>query len=170
MQALIYFFFELCLLRRAPQDLPASDWLFRLVLVASFLVGVLAAAIGGRPLPLGIIQNLAQLALLLTVLYFGLGWLRRQARFLQTATALLGTGTLLSVLALIPIGLLPLEPTSPDGSLAALLLLLLFAWSIVVSGHILRHTLALTLGQGAAVAILYELASLVLLDGLFPGT
>ncbi|MBK1702372.1 hypothetical protein [Thiococcus pfennigii] len=170
MQALIQFFFELCLLRRAPQDLPASDWLFRLVLAASFLVGVLAALIAGLPLALGVLQSLAQLALLLTVLYFGLGWLRRPGRFLQAATALLGTGTLLSLLALVPIGLLPLEPSGGDGTLAALLLLALFAWSIVVSGHILRHTLGVTLGQGAAIAILYELASLVLLGGLFPGT
>lgn len=170
MQALIFYFFELCVLRRAPQDLPASDFVFRLVLVASLLVGVLVSLVGGQPLLAAAIQSLAQLSLLLGVLYLGLDLMRLRGRFLQSATALLGSGVILSLLALVPIGLLPDEVSGEALSVATLSLLAMFVWSIIVAGHILRHAIGLTLGQGAAIAILYELFSLFVLGSLFTGS
>ncbi len=159
MQALIFFFFDLCLLRRAPQDLPASDAVFTLAAVASLLVGVLVSLVDGQSLLIGAIQSLAQLVLLLAILHFGLKMMRLRGRFLQSATALLGTGVLLSLLALVPISLSPGETSGEGLSLAALSMLLLFAWSILVAGHILRHTLGVTFGQGVAIAVLYDLLS-----------
>lgn len=169
LQALIYFFFEICLLRRAPQDLPASDVVFRLVLAGNLLIGILVGMMGGQRFAVGVLHSVAHLALLLSVLYGGLSWMQRRARFLQSATALLGTGLILGLFALIPIGLLlPMESASEEAGLTVLLLLALFAWSVVVTGHIVRHALDLTLGQGVAIAILYELSSLVLLRSVLP--
>ncbi|MEY6432772.1 hypothetical protein ABC977_10175 [Thioalkalicoccus limnaeus] len=169
MQALIYFFFEMCLLRRAPQDLPASELLFRLVLATSLLIGVLVGVIAGQPLLAGVIRSLAQLLLLLAVLFVALDLFGRRPRFLQTATALLGTGALLGLLALIPIGLLPADFAGDQLTLAGLVLLGIFVWSVVVAGHIVRHTFGVTLGQGAAIVVLYELLSFLLLGGLLAG-
>lgn len=169
MQALIFFFVDLCLLRRAPQDLPASDLVFRLVVFASLLIGVLVTVVGGQPPLAGAVEALVQIALLLAVLYLGLDLMGRRARFLQAATALLGTGVILSLVALLPIGLVPADASGEVLSLATLALLLLLGWSILVAGHILRHTLGVTLGQGTAIAALYELLSLFLLGSLFGG-
>lgn len=135
-----------------------------------FVVGALVAIIGGQPFAIGALQSLLQVVLLLGVLYLGLGLLRRGARFLQSATALFGTGLILSLVALLPIGLLPTDPASQAAPLTALLLLVVFVWSVLVAGHIVRHTLDLTLEQGVAIAILYELSSLVLLNALLPSS
>jgi len=170
LQALVFFFFDLCLLRRAPQDLPGSDIVLALVVGVSLIVSTAVAVVGGQPLFASALQGAAQVLLLLAALYLGLSLMRRPARFVQAATALLGAGVVLSVFALIPVGLLPDGSSAETVSFAALALLALFIWSVVVSGHILRHTLGVTLGQGAAIAVLYELFSLMLLGGLAGGS
>lgn len=170
MRALVFFFFDLCLLRRVPQDLPASDVVLGLVVGASLIVSTTVAVVGGQPFFPSVVQGVAQVMLLLVVLYFALSLVRRPARFLQAATALLGAGVVLSVFALVPVGLLPGDSSAETVSLAAIALLALFIWSVVVSGHILRHTLGVTLSQGAAIAVLYELFSLMLLGGLAVGS
>jgi hypothetical protein len=53
---------------------------------------------------------------------------------------------------------------------AVLLFLALVVWSILVAGHILRHTFGLRLGQGVAIAVVYNFLAYSLLGSLFSGT
>lgn len=170
MQALILFFIHLCALRRAPQDLPASETLFALALIADLLTAMLVGLITGLSGLSGLVQGSAEIALMLAALYAVLTLLKLGTRFLQAATALLGSGALLGLLALIPLSLNPTgEETTDLATLGAFLLLALVVWSIVVSGHILRHTFAITLGQGAAIAITFEVGTIILVRLLFGG-
>ena len=89
MQALIHFFIELCLLRRAPQDLPASATLLKVLVLAYLGVGILVGAATGQGLGDALAQTLVDTALLLGLLYAGLRWLARLPRFTQSASALL---------------------------------------------------------------------------------
>ena len=170
MEALSRFFVELCLLRRGPQDLPASSTLLGLILainlVASLLVGL--AADLSAPIALG--QGLADALLTLGLLHLALRLTRHPARFVQLATALLGAGALLSLVAVAPLVLLSGAESRGETSLAGLPLLVLLFWSLLVTGHILRHGLDLRLGQGVLIAVAYNLLASTLINALIPGS
>jgi hypothetical protein len=164
---IINFFIELALLRRAPQDMPPSSALFLLAIVAGVSSGFLLALTAGAGLVLGLLQSLLDLALMLGALSLALRWMGRRERYLQTATALVGVDTLISLMALLPVGLA--RPTDADSALlalAGLLFLLLVAWSVLATGHILRHAFGLTLAQGAAIAVGFDVLSFVVVGGV----
>lgn len=170
MQALIRFFFDLCLLRRAPQDLPASTTLFWVVLAAALTVGLAVGLAAGLPLGASLIQDILETGLMLGALYAGLYFTRHPGRFIQAASALLGTSALISLAALIPLSLNPTGSEETDAAaLGAVLLLALMVWSVVVAGHILRHTFGITLTQGAAIAVSFQILAIALLGGLSSG-
>jgi len=165
---LINYFVDLCLLRAAPQDLPASSVLFRLTLLTNVLVGTLVG-VGSRMNPLQALgESLFEVLLLLLVLHAALRWQARLARFAQTATAILGSGTLTSLLAL---PLLNLGAEAGElAQLGGILLLVLVVWSAVVLGHILRHAFDLPFGQAVTLGVLYTLISYVVMGAVFPLT
>nr|WP_242482316.1 hypothetical protein [Thiocystis violacea] len=167
---MIIFFIELCALRRPPQDLPASDVLLAIVLIADVIVGVLVGIAAGLPWLTSLMQGLAEVLIMLTALYAALTQLRARPRFTQSATALLGSGALLGLVAIIPLSMKPTGSAETDlAALGAFLLLALVIWGIVVTGHILRHTFGLTLGQGAAIAVAFEIVTVTIVTALFGG-
>jgi len=170
LQALIQFFFELCLLRKAPQDLTASSALLGLTFAADLLMGMVLAATVGLSPGLGLLQSLVDVALMLSLLYGALSLLDRVSRFQQTATALLGSGALLGFIAVVPLSMLPQGSEEQASGEAVLLFLALIVWGIVVAGHILRHTFGLRLGQGVAIAVVYNFFAYSLVSSLFSGT
>jgi len=166
---LLRFFLDLCLLKAAPQDAPASQALLGLTLIANLLVGVaLAARVLGGVIP-AFAASLIDAALMLGLLWVVLRVRGRPARFLQAATAVLGSGALLAALAL------PLQPLAAAGQqrwmigeLAGIFTIGLMVWMQVVTGHILRHALEVSLLVGVLLAIAYMLLSNRLLATLFP--
>lgn len=170
MQALIQFFFELCLLRKAPQDLSASSALLGVTLVADLLMGMVLAVTVGLSPGMGLSQSMVDVAFMLVLLYGALRLLDRLPRFQQTATALLGSGALLGFIAVVPLSLVPKGSEDQTSGGAVLLFLALIVWSILVTGHILRHTFELRLGQGVGIAVVYNFFAYTLVGGLFSGT
>lgn len=170
MQALIRFYFELCLLRRAPQDLPASAALFWTVLAVELAVGLAVGLAARLPLGASLVQDALEAGLMLAALYASLHLTQRSGRFLQAASALLGTNALISLVALVPLALSPTGSEKTDAAaLGALLLLALMVWSLVVTGHILRHAFVINLPQGIGVALAFQLLVISLLGGLSLG-
>jgi hypothetical protein len=169
-QALITFFVELCLLRRVPQNLPSSWTLFQVTLVADLATGLLVGLAAGISAGLSLIQGGAEIALMLGALFVALRLTGREPRFAQSASALLGSSALIGLVALLPLGLSASGGQESDAAaLGAFLLLGLVGWSILVTGHILRHTFDITLGQGTAAAAAFEILTIALLGGLFTG-
>ncbi len=169
MSALFNYFFELCLLRAKPQDLPASNVLLVLIIAANVLVGVLAFSglYGGvlRAFMAGAIENLFFLVVLGALLYFK-GLL---PRFNQTATALLGSSTLLAVI-LIPLYSMSGTETerTATAAVADLGALALLIWSLSIMGHVLRHAIEVPFGRGIMFALMYFLLSSLFVGSLFP--
>jgi hypothetical protein len=165
--AILHFFIDLCLLRRAPQDLPASQLLFTLVAGLGLLGSLLLARTAGEPPAVGLLQGLLDLGFMLALLHTALRLLDKSARFLQTATALIGADTLIGFLALFP---LTLAASADEQSgllvLAGLLFLALVVWSVLVSAHILRHAFEVGLMAGVFVAIAYDVLAFVVVGGL----
>jgi len=166
-QALIRFFVELCALRRTPQQLPASEVLLAVVLAVDLVAGLLVGLMAGQGPGTSLLQGVAEIALMLGALQLALRIVKHPRRFLQAATALLGSGALIGLLALIPLSMNPTGSATTDlAALGAVLFLALVVWSLVVTGHILRHTFDLTLGQGAAIAVAFEILAVALIGSL----
>lgn len=157
MLALLKLFFDLCLLRAKPQDVPASSGALGVALGAYGAVSVLLASTDltlERAVPYALVDTL-----ILALLTHGVLRMRRySARFPQTLTALAGSGALLG-LAAWPVTLSP-EPS--------LLLLVMVIWSLAVSAHILRHALAVALLPAILISLGFVLVGFLMLSALFP--
>jgi hypothetical protein len=161
-------FVDIALHRRGPQDLPASRFLLGLVLIAYALVSALALFVISATRSDVILVGI-ELIVDLGVVYLVLKVFEKTRRFLQTAIALVGTGV---VLSLINVPLLqwdemlqapPTELTTPR-----LLMLLLFIWSLDIAGHIVSKALGKPYIVGVSIVVVYEFASLSLLEALIP--
>ncbi|MET0066600.1 MAG: hypothetical protein ABW076_09695 [Candidatus Thiodiazotropha sp.] len=164
MKALLNAAVELCLLRRGPQDLPASPHLLVFTLVLNLLLGVLISLGLQEAFAIAIFATLFETALMMAVLYAVLRLRKHLKRFTQTITALMLSNLLLGVLML---PLLGWNGTSLSDE-SQLLLLLLSLWALAVFGHILRHALEVPLGMGIGLALFYTLFSWSLLEMFFP--
>jgi hypothetical protein len=166
--AFVNTFFAICLLRLAPQELPPSRLLLGVVLSAHILSGMLLWAIY-HPLWEGLVAGLLQTLLLAGLTASLLLMQGLQVRFLQTLTALAGTGTLMGLLALLP---LYLAKTAEERGQAVfeseLLAVFLGGWSLLVTGHILRHALSIHLWWGLILAVTFVGIFTSVMNALLP--
>lgn len=161
-------FIDIALHRSGPQDLPASQFLLGAVLVAYAIVNFLALtviSVTQRDVMLLLIEPIVDLGVVFLVLKL----FEKTRRFLQTATALVGTGVILSLIY-IPVlhwnevlQAPPTELTAPQ-----VLALLLLVWSLDVAGYILSKALGKPYIVGVSIVVVYELASMSLRQALFP--
>jgi len=158
---------ELCLLRRTPQDIPASGILLGISLCCYALVSVLVSLPGygvGRALLLA----LTDLTLLFAFVCSLLLMQARAARINQTLSAMAGSGSVLGLVAL------PLLLATGAGASAetvpvslAVLWLLLLLWNILVVAHIIRHALSSSWLVGFGLSLMYALISMQIIGSLF---
>jgi len=165
MQALFRFFIQLAVLRRGPQDLPASPVLLVLLAGLSVLIGAANGAdlFGGGRAALG--ANLLDLILTMLMLLALLQFKRHLPRWQQTATAFFGLGVLA--------GLIMLLIRSPAESLgitgfAMLIDLALAVWLHVALGNVLRHALGIPLMAGVIIMLSYTVLAFNLIARVFP--
>lgn len=149
-------FFDLCLLRANPQDLPPSSFLLGIMLLAYTLTGIGVAATG-LPLFNAVLAACIGTLILVMLTHTALLIRKTPARLPQTLTALAGTGAIIGVIAW------PLS--AAQGPLA--LLIALVIWSIAVTAHILRHALSLSLRLSIGVSLGYLLISFIIESALF---
>jgi hypothetical protein len=170
MSRLLLVWFDICLLRAGPQDLPASRELLGLAIASYTLVSFLLSA-PGYPLATAGQMALVDVALLIVFPASLLYLLGKPARVYQTLTALAGTGTLLGLIALpvMPL-LLQGEGSGPPPVFASLLWLVLFGWTLMVVAHIMRHALSVNLPVAIGIAVVYSLLAMQIIAMLFPAT
>jgi hypothetical protein len=159
---------EQCLMRRAPQDDPLSYSALLGSLAAYVILDLSqAGASSGWVVSVGmtVMDTLVMIVFTWTVLMV----VKKSPRFIQTLTALAGTGAVLGVLGL-PLVYQAAKAHQADGPSGALVLgwLVLLAWSIAVQAHIFRHALSTRYGIGLMVAALHTVLAISLLETLFP--
>jgi hypothetical protein len=161
-------FFSICCFRSRPQDLPASRDLLVLTLLAyafsSFLLSLATQAV-----ELAALSGLLDAVLLASITHIVLTLWRLPERWLQTTTALVGTGIIFSLLAL-PFSWLLANSTDSD-PLALLLFLFvisLLLWNIAVMAHIIRHALSSSFALAVLVALFYVWVITAVITSLFP--
>lgn len=168
MWPLISVFLDIALHRRGPQDLPASQFLVGLLLVLDLAAGLVSLQVGGSsngPQALALLVDaLAYLAYIWIVLRI----FRRQRRFKQTASALLGTEILLYLLGM-PLLLWSrtLDTGDATQTIPALLYVALIIWSIDIGGYVLSRALERPYILGVVIVVLYVMVSMIVRGDLF---
>ncbi|MES9965275.1 MAG: hypothetical protein ABW116_17240 [Candidatus Sedimenticola sp. 20ELBAFRAG] len=170
MKKLLNVFIDICLLRAAPQDLPASGFLMLWAAALGLVTGtvVIVDDFGGPANAL--LAQLMDLALMMSLLRLGLVLSGKGARFVQSATALFGTGIVVNLVSMPLLLMMGDDPAaSPLGGLGVLLFMFLAVWAIVIIAHILRHAFEITFLGGSTIAILYFFLINGLVQALFLG-
>jgi hypothetical protein len=166
MKELIQLFAQIALLRRGPQDLPASPLLLALtvsgyVLVSLIVTSVLPPVQGAQVL----------VAALFTLLWYVmlLRFCGRSERILQTATAVFGLQALLAPLVSASDWLWLRFGADSFWQLPVLLIVLVVAvWLIAASSHIVRAALEWSTPASVALVILQSFIGRLLMVALFP--
>lgn len=160
---------DIALLRRGPQALPGAVGV-TLVALGAYAVSGLLVQTQMAPETPPVAPVLLDLALTVALVAILLRFRGCPERFPQTMTAMAGTGTLLTLCGLPVVRLL--QAGASGGSLAvtgAFLWLALVCWSLLVSAHILRHALDVTLSAGLVLAMVFFVTTAILYAVLFGG-
>ena len=163
MYELLKLFFDICLFKKGPQDIPASNVLLRLLIPIYASVSFLMLILNSGGL------NAAMQVLVEVMLILGATWIilfiaRKPARYQQTASALMATDALISFFALPAMATL----VGQGSGLAFLAIIILMIWHWAISGHIFSHALGKPFTFGLGVAFLYILVSYQVMALLFP--
>ena len=163
MLQVVQVFWQMLFRRLGPEDLPDSGFLLAVTAVIYILTQFLLAYV-----IYGAVPQLYPLVALGTALLVAGTWALllatgRTARFSQTLTSLLGSGALLTVIA-VPVCIWSLNSQGIGQAGPSLVLLGIMVWLIMVYGHIFSRSLSRPFGVGLLVAVAYFLLSQVLLN------
>lgn len=160
-------FMDICLLRRRPQDVPLSRELFAVCLTAYFILSTLLTALS-YPLDDALLSSLVECGsfVLVTVAVLRLRGVGQ--RWMQTTTALTGSGSVLTLFA-IPVFFWG-DHVGHDAYFGAptLLAIALLTWNVAVVAHILRHALSVPFAVGVLAALAYLWIISVIVAGVLP--
>jgi hypothetical protein len=102
--------------------------------------------------------------------YVCLSLLGFRARFVQTVSALAGIGIAYHLLAWpLFIQLHGVTSGQQGVTIAALLMLLLISWQVLVFAHVFRHAMQLSMARALALSFGYLFLSMAVAEILFPG-
>lgn len=163
MYELIKLFFDICLLKKGPEDIPVSSWLLRILIFAYACISLLILLLS-VDLYHAILQAVVEIILILVSSWCILFLAKKLMRFKQTVSALMATGVLISLFSLPAMATL----IGAGTTLSIISIVLLMLWSWVVSGHIYSKALDQAFSFGLGIAFLYILLSFQVMAFLFP--
>ena len=168
-QKFLRIFIDIVLWRRGPQDLPVSVLLLAITVGAYVVVSILQLALLDEPASMWLFFIVVDPLLLAAWIWLLLRIFGHGERFLQTASAVFGTGALLGFALYLPLQLLASAlggtPTSGVAQVFGLLVLVTF---VLVTGRIFRLAIDSNLFTGIAVSLTYFI-TINLLVGLLTG-
>jgi hypothetical protein len=161
-------FLDIALWRKTPAHLPASLFLLMLVAAVSALTEVLGALLPPPPNDEILMRIVLGLGVPLAFTWALLSLAKRRARFLQTATALLGVGAL-AALILYPLdSLLGVMGEDKFLWIIGFLWIVVFIWYWLACAHIWRAAFDSGLLLGCFISIGYFILSLIIDRQLLP--
>lgn len=161
---------EIMLLRKGPQDLPYSVFLLTALMVLYVATGVFVlttSLVPGQALA----NMLLDAVLLLVFSFICLSLLKYRARFVQMVSALAGIGVLYHLLAW-PLfnHIQNVQAQEQSARIAALLMLLLISWQVLVFAHVFRNAMQMSMGRALALSFGYLFLSMSMAELIFPGS
>ncbi len=168
MNTFIKLLFGNLVLKKGPQDLPASTTLMKLSLLAYLVSGLPGLLVSVDSVQAVLAQALDVLVLLLFV-YLCLQLFVKLERYTQTIIALASIGSLFQ-LAVLPIlfQFKGVEEASQVMLGMSLLLLALVSWNLTVIAHIFRESFSVRLPAAIALTICYMFITLSARKFFFP--
>jgi hypothetical protein len=169
MRELIRLFMQIALLRRGPQDVPASSLLLALTVAGYFAVNFVVSSVL-PPFPGPWVAHLCVDVVFMFVWYtLLLRLVRRPERFLQTTTAVYGFQAVLSPLLVASVWLTRRFPQDSVWQFPITLVSLgLLIWIIAANSHIVKAALEWSMPPSVALVILQTLAGNLLVLAMFP--
>ena len=171
-RVLFFAFFDICRFRKRPQDIPKSN---NLLVSCIFSYAVISTALVGmaESIDRAMLSGITEIVVLSVFSLLLLQISGKAMRWIQTLTALSGTGVVLSIIALPVYFFLSTSGTddSTNEPLYQMFLLMLAAlafWNIAVMAHILKHALEVSTVISILLAISYIWIILTLSTALFP--
>jgi hypothetical protein len=145
LRALFGVIVDIILLRRGPEQLPASPALLGTLVVASILESSLAAVFMPVTFLFALLQAMVGAAVLLAWFHTALKIVGKRERFIQMMTALIGVNLLFFPVMLPLIGaLLPYagkpDPQNPPPAMLTMIILGIGAWALFVEIRIVKAT------------------------------
>lgn len=167
---IVFYFWQLCLLRSSPAQLPSSNFATGLVFSVYLAIAVVIYLLirPGQPLPamlgtiaIGVILQAGATFLLLQFMDY-------LDRFRATWTALLGANAIM-LLVLLPFNLILLySDIEWLLSFANSATWVCLGWWLAVAGYIYHRSAGVSILQGSALAFLIELIGVIFAYTLFP--
>lgn len=162
MSAIIKILFDICLLRKGPEDLPVHNSFIWLFVLASLVIS----------LCLGSIIHDYQIAFILSVvgitttfIFAKLLLIKKPERFTQTFCAMLGVSLLIDIISVPVIFPLLDETLNPTFKiLFSFLAISTYVWYVMVNGFIVSRAIAVTLGYGISIVIGYALVTYMIFE------
>ena len=138
-------FFDICRLVKKPQDIPESKNFLTLCVLSYAFLSILLAGLS-QSVDRAIVAGLLDVMLIMLFTYALLQINGKTLRWSQTVTALMGTGVIMSIIALpvyllIGVGEVNELVSSSEQTIGLLLLATLACWNLVIMSHILKHAL-----------------------------
>jgi hypothetical protein len=168
---LITRFLDICFLKAGPQDLPNSTWLMKFSLVVYFALAVISQLLE-YSLSMSLAAAIAELILMMLIVAILLQLRGYSERFNQTVTAMAGTGTIISLIALplvnLASGISPDQMTFTDNVIMVLIMTVLL-WSLMVTAHIFRNALEIKAGLAVALTVVYTIALMLVVGTAMSG-
>jgi hypothetical protein len=157
MRSIVHLFWQICLLRQSPAQVPSEGWFVAVVVIANLLCSLLVSLGYGGDADVITIANSIVVAQAVTALlvFLALSLRGLGARFVTTVTAWFGCDLIITAC----FGLV-LPVTSVLGPFVLSMVFLVFLiWSVAVSGFILHRALEVQLAIGIGVAMGISLLS-----------
>ena len=167
MSEIVKTLFEICLLRKGPEDLPSQNELIVILLGINLLVSIwLGSVVHNLQLStllsiIGVVFTFAFVKILLS---------KKPERFAQTFCAMLGAATLIDIVSL-PIIYPLLSETANENIIVIfrMLALAIYVWFVVVCGFIFSRAISSALGYGISISVGYMLVSYMIFVLLLAG-
>ncbi|AUM13835.1 hypothetical protein [Ketobacter alkanivorans] len=155
MKPLFVLFWQLCRFQKGPQDVPYSQALMVVLLLANVSLGLGSMLVlSADYLVEQAMGMLLALAVWMAMIWGILGFKGQKARFVQTWTACLGTDLLMSCLVLpLQVFIVTNPPVEGEGSIWRLVMLLVLIWDILIKARIYSVSMGLGRLQGNLLSI-----------------
>ncbi|MDH3325724.1 MAG: hypothetical protein OEM38_03295 [Gammaproteobacteria bacterium] len=154
----IKFYTELCFLKVAPQDAPASNNAYYISVFSYFMVGAIVISVTQSMLT-GLFLSGVQTALLMFLANLLLWIKKTPERFYQTMTALCATGAIIGLIALPLMSFISATGTTgvdtDSLSFGFIIWLVLILWESLVIAHILKHSMDIPMIAGLSASFVY---------------
>ena len=164
------FFWQLCLLRKSPEQLPASPFATGIVLLVYLVIALVAVSITRPDRSLvtvaGIVLTGAMLQAFVTFALLAFKGFRH--RFQATWSAILGANAIM-LLVLLPFNYIILHAQSgPLLVFADSVTWVCLIWWLAIAGFIYHKAVEISMIQGFVLAFLIELLGAIIAFNLFP--